>query len=62
MNERDVRRMFVAQLKVQARQQNARCEWAALRDTISDLERVWKDDHAAQAFYTELEQYHEKGE
>jgi hypothetical protein len=43
-------------LKAMARKANERQESDRLRRVIAELDRVWNDDRAAMAFYTELEQ------
>ena len=58
MTEAQARSIIVASLKTQARRQNKARDWAALAETCRELERVWKHDALAQAFYTELENEH----
>lgn len=45
----------IADLKEAAWKANEAGDWRELRAICRRLEKVWKDDHAAKAFYTELE-------
>jgi len=46
----------ITTLKEMARAANKARDYKRLRNIIAKLDRVWHDDRAAMAFYTELEQ------
>ena len=46
----------IENLKQKARQLNAQGNQPELGKVIMELDEIWTDDHAAMAFYTELEQ------
>jgi hypothetical protein len=47
---------MIEALKALAHDANKEGDWDLLKRIIDRLEQVWTDDHAAFAFYTELEQ------